>query len=321
MGITLKQINLLKSVVLFTETSFVLASYSFYSRLSARCADETLDEFGCLSTDTAAEVIEVEGPSLCEMQSGFSFYKAADQRKLAGGIGHFLLEPLLFKLLFSVDAALINFPMILCGLLDGHLCSLPLRLPGRPGLRIGELHRLEQSITFILTLTNGGPQCLVAVGQQGRVVLVRTCEGRSKVASFTEGCVSRPVVCVCARAGRKGLYYSTGSDILALDLPGECEAAPSLVVGHCERQDQGQAMERPREYAALQSCQPECLQGFTLAGPLTQRLRHSAAGGVVSQREAPAVEVTVGDTNLKEVKEAVEVQCFFMAAVCGLHIR
>uniref|UniRef100_A0A4W5QRP7 FA core complex associated protein 100 n=1 Tax=Hucho hucho TaxID=62062 RepID=A0A4W5QRP7_9TELE len=198
------------------------------------------------------------------------------------GIKHFLLEPLLFKLLFGVDAALINSPMILCGLPDGRLCSLPLLLPGRPGPHVRVLHSMEQPITFIGTTTgtHDGPKCLVAVGQWGRVVLVRTCEGGpeegGKVAALTEGCVSGPVVCVCA--GMEGLYYSTGSDLLALDLPGVREASPkpeeSLVVGHGERQGQGQAMVRHRESAALQS--PVSLnvcRVIALAGP-----SHNASG-------------------------------------------
>uniref|UniRef100_A0A673WFK5 FA core complex associated protein 100 n=1 Tax=Salmo trutta TaxID=8032 RepID=A0A673WFK5_SALTR len=198
------------------------------------------------------------------------------------GVKHFLLEPLLFKLLFGVDAALINSPMILCGLPDGRLCSLPLLPPGRPGPCVRVLHSMEQPITFIGTTTgtNDGPQCLVAVGQWGRVVLVRTCEGGpeegGKVAALTEGCVSGPVVCVCA--GRVGLYYSTGSDLLALDLPGVRAAAPnpeeSLVVSHRERQGQGQAMMRPRESATLQS--PVSLnvcRVIALAGP-----SHNASG-------------------------------------------
>lgn len=146
---------------------------------------------------------------------------------------------------------------------------------------------MEQPITFIGTTTgtNDGPQCLVAVGQWGRVVLVRTCEGGpeegGKVAALTEGCVSGPVVCVCA--GREGLYYSTGSDLLALDFPGVRAAAPnpeeSLVVSHRERQGQGQAMVRPRESATLQS--PVSLnvcRVIALAGP-----SHNASGKVCVQ--------------------------------------
>ncbi|XP_042162077.1 Fanconi anemia core complex-associated protein 100 isoform X2 [Oncorhynchus tshawytscha] len=198
------------------------------------------------------------------------------------GVKHFLLEPLLFKLLFGVDAALINSPMILCGLPDGRLCSLPLLLPGRSDPCVRVLHSMEQPIMFIGTTTgtNYGPQCLVAVGQWGRVVLVRTCEGGpeegGKVAALTEGCVSGPVVCVCA--GREGLYYSTGSDLLALDLSGVREEPPkpeeSLVVGHRERQGQGQAMVRARESATLQS--PVSLnvcRVIALAGP-----SHNASG-------------------------------------------
>ncbi|KAJ7984669.1 hypothetical protein DPEC_G00357150 [Dallia pectoralis] len=173
----------------------------------------------------------------------------------------YLLEPLLFKLLFGVDAAFANSPVILCGLPDGRLCYFPLCLPSQAGPRVRVLHSLEQPIIFMGTSTgtNGGQQCFVAVGRSGTVALVRiaqegTGEG-GKVAGFTERCVSGPVVCVCA--GRKGLYYSTGSDLLALDVPGEREddlsPGGSLVVGRGEMQGQTQARERPNESGSLKS--------------------------------------------------------------------
>ncbi|KAL0983908.1 hypothetical protein UPYG_G00134630 [Umbra pygmaea] len=174
---------------------------------------------------------------------------------------HFLMETLLFKLLFGVDASFVNSSVILCGLPDGRLCSFPLHLQGQPGPRVRVLHSLEQPITFVgtSTETNSGPQCLVAVGRWGRVVLARACEGGpgdgGKVAGFTEGCVSGPVLCACADG--KGLYYSTGSDLLVLDLSGGAEEnlspGENLVVGHGERQGPGQAMEKPRVSGLLQS--------------------------------------------------------------------
>ncbi|KAJ3607836.1 hypothetical protein NHX12_024887 [Muraenolepis orangiensis] len=124
------------------------------------------------------------------------------------GDRHFLLEPLLFKILFGVDAALSRSPVVLCGLPDGRLCSFPLRvLP--PRVRV--LHSLEQPVVFVGTSAAAGtgpPRRLVVVGALGRVALL-------------EGCVSGPVVCCCVDARR--LYYSTGSDLLALDLSGEGE--------------------------------------------------------------------------------------------------
>lgn len=136
--------------------------------------------------------------------------------------GHFHMEPVLFKLLFGIDTALAKSPVILCGLPDGRLCFLPLRLPGS---RLRVLHSLEQPVVFVrasvvMETDAGHAQCLVAVGEQGRVLLIKADEGgkegRGLTAGFTEGCVPGPVVCACV--DKHCLYYSTGSDLLALEL-------------------------------------------------------------------------------------------------------
>lgn len=61
---------------------------------------------------------------------------------------------------------------------------------------------------------------LVAVGAMGRVVLIRTERaGPGKEdcsAGFIETCVPGPVICGCTHRGV--LYYSTGSDLLRMDL-------------------------------------------------------------------------------------------------------
>ncbi|XP_026172170.1 Fanconi anemia core complex-associated protein 100 [Mastacembelus armatus] len=135
---------------------------------------------------------------------------------------HFHLEPVLFKLLFGIDAALIRSPVIVCGLPDGRLCFLPLRLPGSQ-LRV--LYSLEQPVVSVgaSVVMETGPahaQCLVAVGELGRVVLIRTDkggpEGPYATAGFIEGSVPGPVVCGCV--DKHHFYYSTGSDLLVLDL-------------------------------------------------------------------------------------------------------
>uniref|UniRef100_A0A3B5AK82 FA core complex associated protein 100 n=1 Tax=Stegastes partitus TaxID=144197 RepID=A0A3B5AK82_9TELE len=127
--------------------------------------------------------------------------------------GHFRLEPVLFKLLFGVEAALAKSPVIVCGLPDGRLCFLPLRLPGS---RLRVLHSLEQPVVFVgasvvMETGPGHAQCLVAVGGQGRVVLIKTEKGGpedgSSLAGFTEVCVSGPVECGCV--DHNCLYYST----------------------------------------------------------------------------------------------------------------
>ncbi|KAM9336788.1 Fanconi anemia core complex-associated protein 100 [Symphorus nematophorus] len=127
--------------------------------------------------------------------------------------GHFCLQPVLFKLLFGIDAALAKSPVMLCGLPDGRLCFLPLRLPGS---RLQVLHSLEQPVAFV----GASAQFLVAVGELGRVVLIKTDKGGpeegSSTAGFTERCVPGPVMCGCV--DKSCLYYSTGSDLLRLDL-------------------------------------------------------------------------------------------------------
>lgn len=94
---------------------------------------------------------------------------------------HPRLDPLLFWLLFGVDASLINSPIILCGLPDGRLVFFPLLLPALTSSR-GEqktpvriCYSLEQPVSFIGTSVIGdqGPQCLVVIGQRGRILLIR----------------------------------------------------------------------------------------------------------------------------------------------------
>uniref|UniRef100_A0A3Q1ID42 FA core complex associated protein 100 n=1 Tax=Anabas testudineus TaxID=64144 RepID=A0A3Q1ID42_ANATE len=135
---------------------------------------------------------------------------------------HFHLEPVLFKLLFGIDAALTKSPVVLCGLPDGRLCFLPLLLPGS---RFQVLHSLEQPVVLVgasvvMEMGSGHAQCLLAVGEQGRVLLIKTDkggpEGDCSTAGFTEVCVPGPVV--CGYVDKHHLYYSTGSDLLLLDL-------------------------------------------------------------------------------------------------------
>uniref|UniRef100_A0A1A7YDW8 Chromosome 17 open reading frame 70 n=1 Tax=Iconisemion striatum TaxID=60296 RepID=A0A1A7YDW8_9TELE len=135
---------------------------------------------------------------------------------------HVCLEPLLFKHLFGVEAALAKSPVILCGLPDGRLCFLPLRLPGS---RLRVLHSLEQPVVFVgasvvMETDPRHARCLVVVGEQGRMVLIRMDKADPErgdiVAGFTEVCVSGPVECGCV--DHSCLYYSTGSDLLMLDL-------------------------------------------------------------------------------------------------------
>lgn len=138
------------------------------------------------------------------------------------------LELRLFRLLFGVDASLVNSPVVLCGLPDGRICCFPLLLPQMAGPRgeqrspIRVLQSLEQPVAFIGTCVSGedGPQCLVAVGQRGKLLLVRSKEtsSESKEAdySFNEHSVGGPVLCACT--DEKYLFYSSLNDLQALQL-------------------------------------------------------------------------------------------------------
>ncbi|XP_034716880.1 Fanconi anemia core complex-associated protein 100 [Etheostoma cragini] len=162
--------------------------------------------------------------------------------------GHVRLEPVLFKLLFGIDAALARSPVILCGLPDGRLCFLPLRLPGS---RLRVLHSLEQPVVYVgasvvMEMSPGHGQCLVAVGELGKVVLIKTdkggSEGGGNRTGFIEGCVPGPVTCGCVDTNC--LYYSTGSDLLVLEL--------SEGISRREGQEKGEETSR-KTHAALQS--------------------------------------------------------------------
>uniref|UniRef100_A0A3B3UZU0 FA core complex associated protein 100 n=1 Tax=Poecilia latipinna TaxID=48699 RepID=A0A3B3UZU0_9TELE len=134
---------------------------------------------------------------------------------------HYPLQPLLFRRLFGAEAALSKSPVVLCGLPDGRLSFLPLRIPGS---RLRILHSLEQSVVFVgasavMETDAGCAGCLIALGKQGRAVLIRA--GRAGLEGgggtrFTLGCVPGPVECACMDQSR--VYYSTGSDLLMVDL-------------------------------------------------------------------------------------------------------
>ncbi|XP_067285551.1 Fanconi anemia core complex-associated protein 100 [Pseudorasbora parva] len=139
---------------------------------------------------------------------------------------HRYLEPRLFRLLFGVDASLVNSPVILCGLPDGRICCFPLLVPTLAGPRgeqrspIRVLQSLEQPIVFIGTCVSGehGPQCFIAVGQRGKLLMVRSKQASSEAKeadySFDEHSVRGPVLCVCV--DDKRLYYSSLNDLHTL---------------------------------------------------------------------------------------------------------
>lgn len=144
---------------------------------------------------------------------------ATSPSELTLSSSHFHLQPLLFKLLFGIDATLAKSPVVLCGLPDGCLYYLPLHPPAS---RLQLLHSLEQPVVFVGTCfaEETGARGLVAVGEMGRVVLIRAKRGgpdkEEWSAGFVESCVPAPVLCGCTH--KNSLYYSTGSDLPRLDL-------------------------------------------------------------------------------------------------------
>ncbi|XP_058022305.1 Fanconi anemia core complex-associated protein 100 isoform X1 [Ahaetulla prasina] len=153
--------------------------------------------------------------------------------------GGFVLEEPLFSLLFGVDAAMLDSPMILCGFPDGQLCSVPLKALNSPGDHGWEdspvkiLHHLEEPVVFIGALRTErkspdveehpaygglGCDCVVALGHYGKMVAIKASQGEEvKVPELREYYLQGPVLCA-ACSGGSCMYYSTHSDIYAVDL-------------------------------------------------------------------------------------------------------
>lgn len=153
--------------------------------------------------------------------------------------GGFVLEEPLFSLLFGIDAAMLDSPMILCGFPDGQLCSVPLKALSSPGGHGWEdspvkiLHHLEEPVVFIGALRTErkspgaeeppgygglGCDCVVALGHYGKMVAIKASQGEEvKVPELREYYLQGPVLCA-ACSGGSCMYYSTHSDIYAVDL-------------------------------------------------------------------------------------------------------
>lgn len=158
------------------------------------------------------------------------------------GCGCFTLEEALFGLLFGADAALMQSPVVLCGLPDGQLCCVVLKAlvtcglaPGDPKALVKILHHLEEPVVFIGALRaephaeeeageplpeeNVHSDCLVALGHQGRTLAIKASwsESGNLVPDLREYCLPGPVL--CAACGGDGLmYHSTPSNLCAVDL-------------------------------------------------------------------------------------------------------
>ncbi|KYO37092.1 Fanconi anemia core complex-associated protein 100 isoform X2 [Alligator mississippiensis] len=160
--------------------------------------------------------------------------------------GGFILAEPLFSLLFGVDAAMLDSPMILGGFPDGQLCSVPLKAlsaaadadtnaTAGPDPPVKVLHHLEEPVVFIGALRTerreadeaddpplppGDADCVVAVGHYGKLVAIKA--GRREEApapELREYYLRGPVLCAACSSGSR-MYYSTHSDISAVDL--EC---------------------------------------------------------------------------------------------------
>ncbi|XP_010282916.1 PREDICTED: Fanconi anemia-associated protein of 100 kDa-like, partial [Phaethon lepturus] len=169
--------------------------------------------------------------------------------------GGFVLEEPLFSLLFGIDAAMLESPMILCGFPDGQLCSVPLKaLSSSPAVDgchdvsnqdppIKILHHLEEPIVFIGALRteqrvvedaedeqvaedaedeqlfgDTGCDCVVAVGHYGKMVAVKADQREeATVPELREYYLRGPILCAACGSGSR-MYYSTHSDISAVDL-------------------------------------------------------------------------------------------------------
>ncbi|CAM5155543.1 unnamed protein product [Eretmochelys imbricata] len=160
--------------------------------------------------------------------------------------GGFTLEEPLFSLLFGIDAAMLDSPMILCGFPDGQLCSVPLKalnaseavdacseVAGQaPPVKI--LHHLEEPVVFIGALRtehkalddpddqqlfgDSGCDCVVVVGHYGKMVAMKAERGEeAKVPEVREYYLQGPILCAACGGGSR-MYYSTHSDISAVDL-------------------------------------------------------------------------------------------------------
>ncbi|KAF7236877.1 hypothetical protein EYD10_16375 [Varanus komodoensis] len=165
--------------------------------------------------------------------------RASEHKEGLRHSGGFVLEEPLFSLLFGVDAAMLDSPMILCGFPDGQLCSVPLKALSSPGngscddSPVKILHHLEEPVVFIgaLRTARGSPDseelpafgdvgcdCVVALGHYGKMVAIKAAQGEEiKVPELREYYLQGPVLCAACSGGSR-MYYSTHSDIYVVDL-------------------------------------------------------------------------------------------------------
>ncbi|XP_054834732.1 Fanconi anemia core complex-associated protein 100 [Eublepharis macularius] len=188
----------------------------------------------CTSNDADVSLAHFLPVLCCASSPGTS-----DSKEGLRHSGGFILEEPLFSLLFGIDAAMLDSPMILCGFPDGQLCSVPLKTlsspdsPCREDSPVKILHHLEEPVVFIGALRTErkspdaeeqpafgdlGCDCVVALGHYGKMVAIKAAPGDEvKVPELREYYLQGPVLCAACSGGSR-MYYSTHSDIYAVDL-------------------------------------------------------------------------------------------------------
>ncbi|XP_067914314.1 Fanconi anemia core complex-associated protein 100 isoform X2 [Heterodontus francisci] len=164
---------------------------------------------------------------------------AKDSKEWEVGDDHFCLESSLFSLLFSVDASMLNSPIVLCGLPDGQVCFVPMRYARSEAKghasRMTVLHHVEQPVVFIgaVTLKQEGnddqdhqstsmdkpliSDSIIVIGKSGKVVIIqRSLQMEMWLPNFIEYHLRGPIVSACCRTNT--LYYSTCSDFFSVEL-------------------------------------------------------------------------------------------------------
>ena len=149
-----------------------------------------------------------------------------------------MLEGALFGLLFGADAALLESPVVLCGLPDGQLCCVIIKTlvtsmsaPGDPKALVKILHHLEEPVVFIGALRTEPLaedmedvhcDCLVALGHHGRTLAIKASwdEAGHLVPELREYSIPGPVLCAaCDRSSH--VYHSTSAGLRVVDLAQE----------------------------------------------------------------------------------------------------
>ncbi|GCC25219.1 hypothetical protein chiPu_0003627 [Chiloscyllium punctatum] len=160
-----------------------------------------------------------------------------DSEKQLRDDDHMSLEPSLFSLLFSVDANMLNSPIVLFGLPDGQLCFVPIKCMSSEvrghASRVTVLHHLEQPVVFIgaLSIKQDGnndpghqppldkpsiPDGVVVIGKGGKIVIIKaSLQMEIWFPNFIEYHVRGPVTSACCCAST--LYYSTCWDFFSIE--------------------------------------------------------------------------------------------------------